>query len=184
MKFFKTPLNDAYLIETDELRDLRGSFARVYCMEEFGLHKLNTTWKQVNHSSNTLPLTLRGLHFQLPPHSEIKLVSCTRGSIWDVIVDLREFSSSFGQAYGELLSPENGRMMYVPKGFAHGFITKEPNTDVRYLVSEQFHRDSERVLKWNDPEVGVRWPAEPLVLSKKDSGGIPLRSLPLSGLQW
>jgi dTDP-4-dehydrorhamnose 3,5-epimerase len=112
--------------------------------------------------------TLRGLHYQLPPRAEVKIVRCIRGSLFDVILDIREGSSTFGEWFGVELSAENRRMLYVPRGFAHGFMTLEDHTEAFYLVTEFYSPELERGIRWNDPKFGIRWPAEPRVVSEKD----------------
>src|ERR1041384_6192910 len=112
--------------------------------------------------------TLRGMHYQLAPKAETKLVRCVRGALYDMILDLRHNSATFGQSFGAELSAENRRMMYVPKGFAHGFVTLSPDTEAFYFVDEFYAPQSERGVRWNDPRFGIKWPISPVVLSDKD----------------
>ena len=168
MQFHETPLAGAYIIELEKRGDERGFFARAFCRDEFAATGLTTTIVQVNNSLSGDVGTLRGMHYQLPPHSETKIVRCIRGSLWDCILDLRPNSPSFGKWFGETLSAENRKMMYVPKGFAHGLITLESNTEAFYLVDEFYHPENERGVRWNDPKFGIRWPIEPTVISEKD----------------
>lgn len=170
MLFHETPLAGAYVIELEKRGDERGFFARAFCRDEFAQAGLTTTIVQVNNSLSGDVGTLRGMHYQLPPHAETKIVRCIRGALWDCILDLRPNSPSFGKCFGETLSAENRKMMYVPKGFAHGLITLEPNTEAFYLVDEFYHPESERGVRWNDPKFDIRWPIEPAVISEKDAG--------------
>ena len=163
------------MIDLDLLEDERGFFARYFCEKEFSNAGLNTRWLQINNSMSCDVGTMRGLHFQRPPHAEVKLVRCLRGAIWDVVVDLREASETFGRWFGATLSDQNRTMMYVPKGFAHGFISLEPDTEILYLVSEFYAPESEGTLIWNDPDVGIKWPILPQIISEKDLNGAPLK---------
>lgn len=177
MKFTETPLSGSYLIDLEPRQDERGFFARYFCEQEFAAHGLNSHWVQINNSLNKEAGTLRGLHFQYAPHAEVKLVRCIQGAIWDVIVDLRQNSTSYGKWFGATLSNENRTMMYVPKGFAHGFISLEPNSEIIYLVSDFYAPAYETTLLWNDPEVEIEWPRKPSVISEKDAVGKPLKEL-------
>ena len=168
MKFIPTPLADAHVIELDKIGDDRGFFARAFCEEEFAAAGLVSRFVQVNNSLSADKGTLRGMHYQLAPKAETKLVRCIRGSLWDVIIDLRPDSATFCQHYGVELSADNRRMLYVPKGFAHGFITLHDDTEAFYFVDEFYAPDMERGVRWNDPNFGIDWPAEPVVLSDKD----------------
>ena len=168
MKFIPTPLADAHVIELDKIGDDRGFFARAFCEEEFAAAGLVSRFVQVNNSLSADKGTLRGMHYQLAPKAETKLVRCIRGSLWDVIIDLRPDSATFCQHYGVELSADNRRMLYVPKGFAHGFITLHDDTEAFYFVDEFYAPDMERGVRWNDPHFGIDWPAEPVVLSDKD----------------
>ncbi|MBT8422436.1 MAG: dTDP-4-dehydrorhamnose 3,5-epimerase [Gammaproteobacteria bacterium] len=168
MKFLPTPLVDAYIIELDKIGDDRGFFARAFCEQEFADAGLVSRFVQVNNSLSADKGTLRGMHYQLAPNAETKLVRCIRGALWDVILDLRPDSESYGKHVGVELSAENRRMLYVPKGFAHGFITLQDDTEAFYFVDEFYAPDAERGIRWNDPHFGIEWPAEPVVLSDKD----------------
>jgi dTDP-4-dehydrorhamnose 3,5-epimerase len=170
MQFIPTPLAGAYLIDLEKRGDDRGFFARAFCEQEFAAQKLVSRFVQVNNSLSAFKGTLRGMHYQLAPKAETKLVRCIRGALWDVILDLRAESPTFGQHFGAELSAENRRMMYVPKGFAHGFITLQDDTEAFYFVDEFYSPEQERGLRWNDPRFGIKWPAEPVVLSDKDRG--------------
>jgi dTDP-4-dehydrorhamnose 3,5-epimerase len=173
MKFSPTPLFGSYLIDLEPRGDERGFFARYFCEQEFAANGLNTRWVQINNSLSTESGTLRGLHFQRPPHAEVKLVRCLKGAIWDVIVDLREDSETYGQWFGAELSASNRTMMYVPEGFAHGFVSLLPDSEILYLVSEFYTPEAEGTLLWNDPVVGIKWPITPVVISDKDANGKP-----------
>lgn len=170
MIFTKTPLEGAYLIDLDRIGDSRGFFARVYCADEFRAHGLVTSFVQVNTSLSAARGTLRGLHYQRSPRAETKLVRCIRGALWDVILDLRRGSSTFGKWFGAELSAENRRMMYVPKGFAHGFITLTNDVEALYFVDEVYSPEHERGIRWDDPKFRIEWPLEPVELSEKDRG--------------
>jgi len=169
MKFNPTPIPGAYLIDLEKRGDDRGFFARVFCEKEFGELDLSTRFVQVNNSLSAEAGTLRGMHYQLAPHAETKLVRCIRGSLYDVILDLRPDSETFGQHFGAELSAENRRMMYCPKGFAHGFMTLQPDTEAFYFVDAFYAPDHERGVRWNDPKFAIEWPREPVVLSDKDA---------------
>ncbi|MEE4185298.1 MAG: dTDP-4-dehydrorhamnose 3,5-epimerase [Gammaproteobacteria bacterium] len=170
MHFLSTPLGGAKLIDLNRIGDDRGFFARVFCEREFAADGLVSQFVQVNNSLSADKGTLRGMHYQLAPHAETKLVRCIRGALWDVIIDLRPDSPTFGQHFGAELSAENRRMMYVPKGFAHGFLTLEDHTEAFYFVDEFYAPDLERGIRWNDPEFGIDWPIEPVIVSDKDRG--------------
>ncbi|MHC5065728.1 MAG: dTDP-4-dehydrorhamnose 3,5-epimerase [Planctomycetota bacterium] len=168
MKFEETALPGAYVIDLEKRGDERGFFARVFCTDEFAEHGLPDRFVQVNNSLSADKGTLRGMHYQLAPKAESKLVRCIRGSLHDQIIDLREDSPTFGQGFGIELSAENRRMLLVPKGFAHGFLTLEDDTEAFYFVDEFYAPELERGLRWNDPKFAIDWPIEPTVISDKD----------------
>ncbi|MFA5969786.1 MAG: dTDP-4-dehydrorhamnose 3,5-epimerase [Sphingomonas sp.] len=168
MKFEETGISGALEIDLEMRGDERGFFARVFCREEMAEHRLNPLITQVNSSMSVETGTLRGLHYQVAPHGETKLVRCIGGEIFDVVLDLREGSRSFGKWYGTRLSAENRRMLFVPAGCAHGFLTLQPRTEIIYFVSAGYQAASERVVRWNDPRFAIEWPVEPKVLSEKD----------------
>jgi len=168
MKFIEAPLKGAYLIELEPREDERGFFARLFCSEEFQKRGLESRFVQVNNSASVHAGTLRGMHYQLPPHEEVKIVRCIRGSLYDVIIDLRPSSPTYKQSFGAFLNSDNRAMMYVPKGFAHGFFTLEAHTELLYLVSEAYSKEAERGVRWNDPAFKVDWPGIPLHLSERD----------------
>jgi dTDP-4-dehydrorhamnose 3,5-epimerase len=169
MIFTKTNLEGAFIIEIQKLGDERGFFARTYCQREFREHGLNPNLVQCNISYNKKIGTLRGMHFQAHPHWEAKLVHCMRGSIHDIIVDLREGSPTYKQHIGVTLTAEKHNQLYVPEGFAHGFITLEDDTDVFYQMSEFYTPAAGRGFHWNDPAFGFRWPMEPQIISERDA---------------
>lgn len=169
MRFIDTPLPGAFLIEPELQGDERGFFARVFCEQEFAAQGLETRYVQMNNSRSAAAGTLRGLHYQLSPAAEVKVVRCTAGALWDVILDLRPDSPTFGRWYGAELTADNRRMMYAPRGFAHGFITLTDGAEALYLVSAFYAPDRERGVRWNDPSFAIEWPREPAVLSGKDA---------------
>ena len=168
MIFKETKLEGAYLIELEKHGDERGYFGRTFCKREFEEIGLNTDWVQCNTSFNQLKGTLRGMHYQEAPFEEIKLVRCTRGSIFDVIIDLRPKSPTFSRYAANTLTVEDGNMHYIPKGFAHGFITLEDETEVFYQMSEYYSPEHGRGVRWNDPAFGIQWPVEVSMISDKD----------------
>lgn len=168
MLFTKLPLEGAYTIDLDKKGDDRGFFARFFCTNEFKSHGLDDQFVQVNNSLSACKGTLRGIHYQLQPKAEAKLVRCIKGALYDVILDLRKDSSTFGQSYGCELTADNRRMMYVPKGFGHGFVTLEDDTEALYLVSEFYNPELERGIRWNDARFNIKWPVVPSVISAKD----------------
>lgn len=168
MKFHRTPLQDAYLIELDRLGDDRGFFARFFCAREFEANGLAARFVQINNSFSAREGTLRGLHYQLAPAAEVKAIRCIRGAIYDVVVDLRAGSPTFGKWYAAELDCDNRLMMYVPRGFGHAFLTLRPDTEVLYLVSDFYSPENERGIRWDDPRFGIHWPINPVEISQKD----------------
>ena len=168
MLFIETPLQGAYLVELEPKVDERGFFSRMYCSTEFSEKGLSNYFVQINDSHTGERGTLRGLHYQLGPWEETKLVRCIAGSIYDVIVDLRPASKTFLQHFGAVLSANERTMMYVPKGFAHGFMTLEDHVEVIYLVSQIYAKEHERGLRWDDPRLNILWPFAPTVISERD----------------
>lgn len=169
MIYTETPLPGAYVIDLEKRGDERGFFARVFCEAEFQKHGLSTCFVQVNNSLSGERGTLRGMHYQLPPRAETKLVRCIRGALYDVILDLREDSPTFGRSFGAELSANNRRMMYVPKGCAHGFITLSDDAEAFYFADEFYGPEQERGVRWDDPSFAIEWPIPPVVVSDKDS---------------
>ena len=169
MIFTETELAGAYIIDLQLREDDRGYFARAFCVNEFSAQGLVTSFPQCNTSWNVKAGTLRGLHMQLAPHGEVKLVRCTKGKIVDVIVDLRPDSPTYLKHIKVELSQENHRMLYVPVGFGHGYQALEDGTEVFYMVSEFYAPTHERGMRWNDPAFGIEWPISDPILSEKDA---------------
>lgn len=170
MNFLPTPLDGAYVLELEPLGDDRGFFGRSFCRKEFEAHGLNSRIAQCNISFNQRRGTLRGMHFQARPYAETKVVRCTHGAIWDVIVDLRSNSPSFKRWHAVELSATNRRALYVPEGFAQGFQALADNSEVLYLMSEFYRPDAARGVRWDDPAFGIKWPVAEPHLSDRDRG--------------
>ena len=168
MIFTKAELEGAFIIEIEKLEDARGFFARAWCQKEFEAHGLNPRFVQANISYSKMRGTLRGMHYQEAPYAEAKLVRCIRGAIYDVIIDLRQGSPSYGRWMGLQLTANNYRMLYVPEGFAHGFQTLEDDTEVFYQVSQFYSPQYERGVRYDDPSFAIKWPLEVRVISEKD----------------
>ena len=168
MRFLETRLKDSYLIEPNKQEDERGFFARLFCINEFDQNQADRNIVQINNSLSKDKGTLRGIHYQLSPKSETKIVRCIKGSLWDVIVDLRPDSSTFLQWFGETLSAENRRMMFVPKGFGHGFITLIDKTIVAYKVDEYYSKEQDRAIRFDDKDLNIDWKGLTPILSEKD----------------
>jgi dTDP-4-dehydrorhamnose 3,5-epimerase len=169
MLFTETKLKGAFIIELEPREDERGFFARSWCEGEFEQHGLNPRLVQCNISFNKQRGTLRGMHYQVAPFPEAKLVRCTMGAIYDVIIDLRAESPTFKQWLAVELSAENRRGLYIPETFAHGFQTLMDNTEVFYQMSEFFHPECARGIRWNDPAFGIEWFLVQDIISSKDS---------------
>ena len=184
MQFEETSLKGAYLIIPDPHIDERGLFARTWCQKEFKQHNLNPNIVQCNTSWNSNLGTLRGMHFQKSPNQEAKVVRCTSGSIFDVIIDLREDSPTYKQWEGFELDALNRNGLYIPEGLAHGFITLKDNSEVFYQMSHFYHPDSSAGVRWNDPAFEVSWPIEPLVISDKDADYPDLPPVFASPARW
>jgi dTDP-4-dehydrorhamnose 3,5-epimerase len=168
MVFTAAGLEGAFFIDMQPLDDGRGFFARSWCRREFASHGLNSELAQSSVSFNRARGTLRGLHFQAAPHEETKLVRCTRGAIYDVIVDLRMHSGTFMRHIGVVLSADNHRALYVPEGFAHGFLTLSDEAEVLYHISQFYEPAAARGIRWNDPQFGVSWPEPVRVIADRD----------------
>lgn len=175
MIFTETPLAGAWVIELERHGDDRGFFARTFCAREFAEHGLVTTFVQGNTSLSATPGTLRGLHYQQSPAAETKLMRCVQGAMWDVIVDLRPGSHTYLQGFGIELDAVNGRALYVPKGFAHGFQTLQSDTVAFYMVDEFYTPNAEDGVRFDDPALGLNWPLAVTEISDKD------RAWPLIG---
>ena len=169
MKFTELRLKGAYLLELELIEDERGFFARSWCRDEFREHGLDPALVQCNISFNRRRGTLRGMHYQIAPHAEAKLVRCTQGSIYDVILDLRPESATYCAWTGSDLSAQNRRMLYVPAGFAHGFQTLEDDCEVFYQMSAFHHAPCARGVRWNDPAFSIDWPLRDPVVSARDA---------------
>ncbi|MGC2062425.1 MAG: dTDP-4-dehydrorhamnose 3,5-epimerase [Thermodesulfovibrionales bacterium] len=168
MIFRQTRLKGAYVIGLEKFEDERGFFARTFCQREFTEMGLNPGFVQCNTSVSLKKGVLRGMHYQTAPHEEAKLVRCTRGAIWDVIIDLREGSETFRQWVSEELTHENRKMFYIPEGFAHGFLTLSNDTEVFYQMSEFFMPEYAKGVRWDDPAFGIIWPDKVAIISEKD----------------
>jgi len=171
MIFTQTPLAGAYIVDLERRADERGFFARAWCADEFEKQGLNSRIVQCNLSFNHARGTLRGLHYQRSPYSEVKLIRCIRGAIWDVIVDLRENSPTYKGWFGVELSAENRKMLYIPEDFAHGYTTLVAETETFYQVSEFYNPGSEAGIRWDDPSIAIEWPTfdGDRVISAKDA---------------
>ena len=168
MKFVETSLKGVFLVESEVIEDGRGFFARSWCEEEFKTAGLVTEIAQANISFNYHSGTIRGMHFQDSPYSEVKLVRCTQGAVFDVVIDIRTESPTYGQWFGANLLPERCNGMYVPAGCAHGFQTLADNSEVHYLMSSPYNRDSSNGLRYDDPAFGIAWPKPAVAVSEKD----------------
>jgi len=170
MIFRETSLTGAFVIDIEKREDARGFFARTWCRREFEANGLDTRIVQCSVSFNARRGTLRGLHYQAPPYEEVKLVRCTKGGVYDVIVDVRAASRTFLRWLGVELTAGNGRMLYVPKGFAHGFQTLVDETEIFYQISEYYTPEAQRGLRWDDPALGIEWPETPeRIISERDA---------------
>ena len=169
MKFTETKLKGAFVIELEPIEDERGYFARSFCKGEFAKYGLDFNIVQCNISFNKRKGTLRGLHYQVSPYEEIKLVRCTAGAIYDVIIDLRPESDTYKQWFSQMLTAENLKMLYVPKGFAHGYLALKDDAIVVYQVSEYYSPKHEKTIRWDDAEFGIVWPKmNKYIVSEKD----------------
>jgi len=163
MHFVNTPLQDAYLIELNSITDERGAFCRLYCAEIF-----QENFVQINLSDNTERGTLRGMHYQAEPYLEAKIVYCLRGEVFDVLLDLRKNSPTYKHHFGIHLKQSSPHAVYIPKGFAHGFLTLQNNSQLLYLMSEFYKKGYERGYRYDDPAFGINWPMAPSLISQKD----------------
>ena len=168
MRFIETELDGVFIIEPERRRDDRGFFARTFCQREFADHGLVTAVNQCSTSYNATRGTLRGMHYQADPHAESKLVRCTAGSIYDVVVDMRRDSATCGRWISVELSAADGRSVYVPVGCAHGFQTLTDGAEVFYQISEPYVPELTRGFRWNDPSFGIRWPIDDPITSARD----------------
>lgn len=166
--FVETFLKGAFIIDLEKRGDDRGFFARAFCRQEFAGHGLEVQVAQCNISFNERKGTLRGMHYQVAPFEEAKLVRCTMGSIYDAIIDLRPASPTFGRSFGVELTARNRTMLYVPRGFAHGFQTLEDNTEVFYQMSQFYSAEHSRGVRWNDPAFDIKWPPDKRIINERD----------------
>lgn len=174
MIFRETRLRGAFVVELEERSDPRGFFARSFCREEFAMHGLENDWLQSNISVSKRRGTLRGMHWQNGRHAEAKLVRCTAGALFDVIVDLRPDSPTLGEWYGLELTASKRDALYVPRGFAHGFLTLSDRTEVFYEMSAVYAPEASSGFRWDDPRISIEWPAKPRCLSERDEAYSPL----------
>lgn len=174
MQFKQTSLLNAWIIQLQLAEDNRGWFARTYCQNKFAQIGHQEPWVQMNHSMTHQTGAIRGMHFQQQPYAEIKLVRCIAGSVFDVIIDLRAGSPTLGHWFGEELSAENGQMMYIPKGFAHGFQTLTTDCQLIYCHSNYYAPDSEGAIRFDDPRIGIQWPLPVTDLSARDASHLLL----------
>ena len=168
MIFIETKLKGAYVIDIKRHEDDRGFFGRSWCENEMREQGLNTNVRNINVSFSKTRGTLRGLHYQKNPYQEVKIIRCTRGAIYDVIIDLRKDSPTYKHWFGIELTPDNYKMVYVPEDFAHGYMTLCGNSEATYLTSQFYTPGAEAGIRWNDPEFNVDWPLKPKVISEKD----------------
>ncbi len=169
MKFTESPLPGVFVVDMAPLQDERGFFARAYCREEFAAQGLGIEMRQCSVSYNLKKGTLRGLHYQRAPHEEHKLVRCTAGAIFDVVVDIRPQSASYRRWFGETLTAQNHRSVFIPPGFAHGFVTLCDETEVYYMISVSHAPEYSRGYRWNDPAFSIEWPEVPSIISPRDA---------------
>ena len=182
MKILENPFKNAFVLQVAPYADHRGKFGRIYCQDELKQIGHYKKIVQINYSLTKKSGAIRGMHFQYPPKAEIKMVKCLRGSVFDVIVDLRRDSETLLQWYGEILSDENLKMMYVPEGFAHGFQTLEENTELLYLHTEFYSPEHEGGVRYNDPMIKIAWLLEVTEISEKDQK-YPLLSEDFEGVR-
>ena len=180
MHFTELKIRGAYTIDPAPHLDDRGAFFRAWCVDEFAAHGIDFTPLQANIGVSRRAGTVRGLHYQVAPHAETKVVRCTRGAVFDVLVDLRPESATFGQWFGVELTASNARMLVVPPGCAHGYQTLEDNSDVHYMTSAVYEPSAARGLRYDDPTVGITWPLPPTKVSDQDKGWPSLHDHPLT----
>jgi len=168
MKIQKTKIEDLYLIEPEPFEDLRGNFQRVFCQKELLEEGINFEIRQINQSLGKKKGTLRGFHFQEKPKSEDKIIQCIRGAVFDVALDLRKDSGTYGEWVVQELTEKNRKMFLIPKGFAHAFQTLVDNSEIQYFISDFYSPEQGRGIPWNDPDLGIPWPIKDPILSEKD----------------
>jgi len=175
VKFVETPLQGAYIIELEPVEDERGFFARSWCQDEFRAHGLNAKLAQCSISFNKKRGTLRGMHYQTKPYEEVKLVRCTRGAVYDVMIDLRPDSATFERWLAVELSSENRKALYVPEGFAHGFQTLVDDVEMFYQISGSYKPEYAAGVRWDDPAFGITWPMVRPIVSGRDLSYAPFK---------
>ncbi len=183
MKIETTAIPDVLILTPARFGDARGWFSETFNATRMAAAGLNVDWVQDNHSMSAKTGTLRGLHFQSPPHAQDKLVRCSAGAILDVAVDIRRGSPSYGKWVGVELTPDNARQLLVPKGFLHGFVTRAPMTEVQYKCSDIYAPDCDGGIRWNDPDIGIDWGVDDPTLSAKDTAAPYLRDFQ-SPFEW
>jgi len=176
MEFIKTEINNLWVLKPKVFKDERGWFVESYNDSVLKDHGIDIIFKQDNHSLSLHKGVLRGLHFQNDPNAQTKLVRCTKGKIFDVAVDLRKSSTTYLKWFGIELSSDNKTMLFVPQGFAHGFLTLEENTEVQYKVDAFYHKTSDRSIRYDDPQIGIQWPLDNVILSEKDTNAPLLKN--------
>ena len=169
MRFTATPIQGVYVIDLEPVEDHRGFFARTYCDDEFRARGLETHFAQASIAFTARRGTLRGMHYQREPYGEVKLVRCTRGAVYDAVIDLRPHSATFRQWFAVELTADNRRMLYVPAGFAHGYQTLQDDTEISYQMSTPYHPEAAAGVRWNDPAFGVSWPIDVTVIAERDA---------------
>jgi dTDP-4-dehydrorhamnose 3,5-epimerase len=167
--FTPAPLAGAWLVDLERREDPRGFFARTWCRREFAAKGLDARLVQCSMSRNARRGTLRGMHWQVAPHEEVKLVRCSRGAVWDVIIDLRPGAPTYTRHFAAELTAESGRALYIPEGFAHGFVTLADDTDVLYQMTAFYEPGAGRGVRWNDPAFGIPWPVAEPILHERDA---------------
>jgi dTDP-4-dehydrorhamnose 3,5-epimerase len=182
MRFTETKLRGAFVLELEPRSDDRGFFARAFCQKEFEAHGLKPNVAQCNCSYNHKRATMRGMHYQLPPAAETKLIRCTRGGIYDVIVDLRPDSPTYLQHFGIELTEQNRKQLYVPEMFAHGYLTLTPDAETTYQVGEFYTPGAERGIRYNDPALKINWPIPVEIVSEKDASWPDFQAMELTNV--
>jgi dTDP-4-dehydrorhamnose 3,5-epimerase len=170
VRYRELAIAGVFVVEIEPICDQRGFFSRTVCSEDFAKHGLPANYSQSSISFNKVRGTLRGMHFQVAPSRENKLVRCTQGAVYDVVLDLREGSKTFGRSIAQELSAENRLALAIPDGCAHGFMTLLDNSELLYMMTENHNPDLARGVRWNDPRFGISWPMEPVVISERDRG--------------
>ncbi|MBS1644359.1 MAG: dTDP-4-dehydrorhamnose 3,5-epimerase [Bacteroidetes bacterium] len=182
MEFQNTSIDGLVTINLKTFEDDRGWFARTFCKREFGAIGHTAEWTQMNHSFTKQKATIRGLHYQIPPFSEVKMIRCIAGEVFDVAIDLREHSKTFLQWHGEILSAKNRKMLYIPAGFAHGFQTLSEDCELIYHHTSYYEPNFEAGIRYDDPVLNVQWPLPPALVSERDRG-LPYLSTNFKGIQ-